>query len=193
MNKWNERYAADSGFVFGTEPHEFIRRVAPYFPESGRALDLAAGEGRNGVFLAECGLQAEGTDLSAVGVGKARRLAAIKGVGFHAYVADVAEMAMPSETFSVITSVNCHFAEPVRSRLAQKIVAALVSDGLFAGVFFHPEQAALAKGPNDATMLADLPTLQTAFSGLEWLVAEHRREGVGDEAKSVICLLGRKV
>ncbi|WP_416192570.1 class I SAM-dependent methyltransferase [Neisseria sp. CCUG12390] len=191
MNKWDERYAAEE-FVFGTEPHEFIRRIRPYLPKTGRALDLATGEGRNGVFLAGLGLQAEGVDLSAAGIAKAQKLAALKGVDFAARVADVAGMAMPSETYAVITSVNCHFAEPVRSRVAQNIVNALVSDGLFAGVFFHPEQAALAKGPNDITMLADLPALQTAFSGLEWLIAEHRRTGSGEEAKSVICLLGRK-
>lgn len=192
MNKWDERYAADE-FIFGTEPHEFIRRIQPHLPKTGRALDLATGEGRNGVFLAQQGLQAEGVDLSAVGIAKAQKLAALKGVEFAARVADVARMAMPPETYALISSVNCHFAEPVRSRVAQNIVKALVSDGLFAGVFFHPEQAALDKGPSDINMLVDLPTLQTAFSGLDWLVAEHHRTGEGNDAKSVIYLLGRKI
>ena len=51
MNKWDQRYAAEE-FIFGTEPHDFVRRVRPYLPAAGRALDLATGEGRNGVFLA---------------------------------------------------------------------------------------------------------------------------------------------
>lgn len=190
-NKWDERYDTDE-FIFGTEPHEFIRRIRPYLPKSGRALDLATGEGRNGVFLAQCGLQAEGVDASAVGIAKAAKMAVLKGVAFDAKVGDVTEWPMPSETYALISSVNCHFAEPVRTRLAQKIVAALVSDGLFAGVFYHPEQAALAKGPKEAAMLADLPQLQTAFAGLDWLVAEHHRSGEGETAKSVIYLLGRK-
>lgn len=191
MNKWDERYQGGE-FVFGTEPHEFLQRVKPYLPRSGRALDLATGEGRNGVFLAGLGLAAEGVDLSAVGVEKARRLAALKGVDFDARVADITEMAMPSETYAVISSVYCHFAEPQRSRLARKIVDALAAGGMFAGVFYHPEQAALEKGPKDAAILAGLAELQTAFAGLEWLLAEHYREGEGSERRSVVCLLGRK-
>lgn len=93
-------------------------------------------------------------------------------------------MRMPPGHYAVISSVCCHFAEPVRSRLARSIVDALVSDGLFIGVFYHPEQAALEKGPKDPTVLADMAELQTAFGGLEWLIAEHRRTGEGGDARS---------
>ncbi|MCP1660711.1 class I SAM-dependent methyltransferase [Neisseria perflava] len=192
MNKWDERYGSSEDFILGSEPHEFLRRIQNRLPTQGRALDLATGEGRNGVFLAQCGLQAEGADTSAVGIAKARKLAALKGVDFVAQVADITEMAMPSETYAVISMVYCHFAEPVRSRLAQKIVNALAAGGLFVGVFYHPEQAALAKGTRDVSILADLPALQTAFAGLEWLAAEHYCDGEGEDRKSVICLLGQK-
>lgn len=66
---WDQRYLGEE-YVFGTEPNEFIRRIRPYLPSSGKALDLATGEGRNAVFLAECGLDTEGVDLSAVGLEK---------------------------------------------------------------------------------------------------------------------------
>jgi tellurite resistance protein-related protein len=191
MNKWDQRYAAEE-FIFGTEPHDFVRGVRPYLPATGRALDLATGEGRNGVFLAQCGLSAEGVDSSPVAVAKAEKMAALKGVDFAVRVADITVMRMPPGHYAVISSVCCHFAEPVRSRLARSIVDALVSDGLFIGVFYHPEQAALEKGPKDPTVLADMAELQTAFGGLEWLIAEHRRTGEGGDARSTVCLLGRK-
>ena len=63
MTKWDERYQTEE-YIFGTEPNEFIARIQPYLPTSGRALDLATGEGRNGIFLARHGLETEGEDLS---------------------------------------------------------------------------------------------------------------------------------
>jgi ubiquinone/menaquinone biosynthesis C-methylase UbiE len=46
----------------------------------GRALDLAAGEGRNAVWLAERGWQVTAVDFSRVGLGKSRRLGAARGL-----------------------------------------------------------------------------------------------------------------
>ena len=74
MTKWDERYQTEE-YIFGTEPNEFIARIQPYLPTSGRALDLATGEGRNGIFLARHGLETEGVDLSQVGLRKAQALA----------------------------------------------------------------------------------------------------------------------
>ena len=104
MNKWDQRYAAEE-FIFGTEPHDFVRCVRPYLPAAGRALDLATGEGRNGVFLAQCGLSAEGVDSSPVAVAKAEKMAALKGVEFAVRVADITAMRMPPGHYAVISSV----------------------------------------------------------------------------------------
>lgn len=187
MDKWDERYQG-ADYFFGTEPHPFLQRILPYLPRQGRALDLATGEGRNGVFLAGLGLQAEGVDASAAGLAKARRLAEEKGVAFALRQADIRTMPWPQEHYALITCVLFHLAEPERSRVAQQAVRALVPGGLFAGVFYHPNQIALGSGgPKDPAMLATLPQLQQAFAGLQWLVAEHEEDG-----KSVVSLLGRK-
>ncbi|UOO82429.1 class I SAM-dependent methyltransferase [Uruburuella testudinis] len=197
MTKWDERYLTDD-YVFGTAPNEFIARVLPQLPQGGRALDLATGEGRNGVFLAQHGFQAEGVDMSAVGLAKAQKLAAEKGVRFDTRQQNIADMAWPSEQYAVITSVFCHFIEPERTQIAQRIIGALQAGGMFAGVFYHPDQIALGTGgPKDAAMLGTLAQMQTAFHGLEWLVAEEIErdlsEGSRHRGKSaVIYLLGRK-
>jgi SAM-dependent methyltransferase len=96
MSKWDERYLTDD-YVFGTEPNQFIARILPLLPKGGRALDLATGEGRNGIFLAEHGFEAEGVDMSAVGLEKAQKLAAEKGVRFATRQENIAEMALPPE------------------------------------------------------------------------------------------------
>ncbi|MCX4689792.1 class I SAM-dependent methyltransferase [Kitasatospora purpeofusca] len=71
---WDERYAA-SELVWGTGPNGWVvRELAGLAP--GRALDLAAGEGRNGIWLAGLGWEVTGLDFSTVALGRAERLTA---------------------------------------------------------------------------------------------------------------------
>lgn len=70
---WDERYAA-SELVWSTTPNQWVvdivRDLTP-----GRALDLAAGEGRNAIWLVEQGWDVTAVDFSAVAVDRARELA----------------------------------------------------------------------------------------------------------------------
>ena len=197
MTKWDEHYQTEE-YIFGTEPNEFIARIQTYLPTSGRALDLATGEGRNGIFLARHGLETEGVDLSQVGLRKAQALAHRYQVPFTTRLANIAEMTMPTAHSAVITSVFCHFMEPERTQIMQRIVNALQPGGLFAGVFYHPDQLRYGTGgPSHVEMLGSLEEMQQALLGLEWLLAEHdvREMNEGSRhvgASSVICLLGRK-
>jgi SAM-dependent methyltransferase len=69
---WDERYAA-SELVWSAEPNQFVAaELAALRP--GRALDLACGEGRNALWLADRGWQVTAVDFSAVALDKARRL-----------------------------------------------------------------------------------------------------------------------
>jgi SAM-dependent methyltransferase len=69
---WDERYAA-SELVWSATPNQFVAAelndLAP-----GRALDLAAGEGRNAIWLAERGWQVTAVDFSGVALDKGRAL-----------------------------------------------------------------------------------------------------------------------
>src|SRR4051794_41852696 len=70
---WDERYAA-TGLVWSAEPNRFVvAEMADLRP--GRALDLAAGEGRNAIWLAVRGWRVTAVDFSAVAIDKGRRLA----------------------------------------------------------------------------------------------------------------------
>lgn len=161
-------------------------------------MDLATGEGRNAVFLAECGLDTEGVDLSAVGLEKAAKLAAERGVNISLRQADLLDLDLAPQSHDVITSVFCHFTEPDRSRSSQRIITALKPNGLFAGVFYHPNQIANGTGgPSDPAMLGTLEEMQAALDGLEWLIAEHRDHELNEGNRhvgmsSVVYLLGKK-
>ena len=72
--RWEPEYA------FGKEPNEFLKSCKRLLPPSGRALAVADGEGRNGVWLAEQGLDVLAIDFSPSAQRKARALAAERHV-----------------------------------------------------------------------------------------------------------------
>lgn len=71
---WDERYTA-AELVWSDSPNRFVEEETSDLPP-GRALDLAAGEGRNALWLAARGWQVTAVDFSAVGLDKGRRLLA---------------------------------------------------------------------------------------------------------------------
>ncbi|WAJ42586.1 methyltransferase domain-containing protein [Mycobacterium sp. Aquia_216] len=81
QRRWDERYtskkpvAADAVGLPGV-----FADYADAFPTTGRALDIACGQGFVTVWLAQRGLEAVGLDVSAVAVGQARELARHSGV-----------------------------------------------------------------------------------------------------------------
>jgi len=112
---WNERYSAPE-YVYGTEPNAFLVEAAPLIPP-GRVLALADGEGRNGVYLATRGHRVTSVDLSPVGLDKARRLAAERGVPIDTVVADLEDYVITPDSWQGIVSIFCHLPPPVRRRL----------------------------------------------------------------------------
>ena len=73
LDRWNERFSAP-GFLFGSAPNEFLRNEAHRLKAGQKALSVADGEGRNGVFLAEQGLDVLSVDFSPLALAKARAL-----------------------------------------------------------------------------------------------------------------------
>ena len=61
---WNARYATDD-YIFGTAPNVFLASQAGLIRPGMRALAIADGEGRNGVWLAEQGAAVHAIDCFA--------------------------------------------------------------------------------------------------------------------------------
>ncbi|MDH5698976.1 MAG: class I SAM-dependent methyltransferase, partial [Nitrospirota bacterium] len=102
----------------------FLKDHVDLLPK-GAALDLAMGEGRNGVFLATKGFQVTGVDISEAGFKKARALAAEKGVKLTTVVADLEQYTIPPNTYDVI--ICTYF---LQRDLFPKIAAALKPGGV---------------------------------------------------------------
>ena len=78
---WGHEYVKTPGrFIWGTQPSALAREAAELTAERGRVLDLGCGEGRDSVYLAECGHDVVGVDLSLDGLRKAQGLAGDRGV-----------------------------------------------------------------------------------------------------------------
>ncbi|NVN92430.1 MAG: class I SAM-dependent methyltransferase [Desulfuromonadales bacterium] len=80
--KWNQRYSVEQDSP-AQAPAPFlvqeIERIAGLVPGK-RALDIACGEGRNSIFLAQHGFSVTGIDISNEGIALARRRADQSGV-----------------------------------------------------------------------------------------------------------------
>jgi SAM-dependent methyltransferase len=70
---WNRRYGTKD-FVWTVEPNRFLAAEASSL-SPGLALDLAAGEGRNAVWLAERGWRVRAVDFADVAIEKGKALA----------------------------------------------------------------------------------------------------------------------
>ena len=75
---WDRRYSGRE-LIWTAEPNRFLVAETSDLPP-GRALDVACGEGRNAIWLAERGWRVTGVDFSEVALAKAARLAASRGV-----------------------------------------------------------------------------------------------------------------
>lgn len=69
--KWNKRYLQ---MQMPLESSDIIRESTMLLPHSGRALDIACGNGRNARFLASCGLDVRAIDISDIAINLANKL-----------------------------------------------------------------------------------------------------------------------
>src|SRR6516165_8275869 len=69
--RWQARFATPD-YAFGKEPNYFLKSCQKILPPRGRALAVADGEGRNGVWLAEQALDIVSLDFSPAAQSKAR-------------------------------------------------------------------------------------------------------------------------
>jgi len=196
VTDWDARYA-EPGWTFGTEPNDFLREQGHLLPP-GRVLCLADGEGRNGVWLAEQGHDVTSVDLSAVGLEKARRLAAERGVRLATVRADLERFAIEPGAWNGIVSIFAHVSADVRRRVHAAVQPGLAPGGVFLLEAYRPEQIGKGSGgPPDDERMMNLARLGAELGPLEWLLAReldrdilegHRHRGLS----SVVQLVARR-
>ncbi len=198
LSNWDRRFA-DEGYLFGERPNAFLERQRERLPASGRALAVADGEGRNGVWLAQQGLRVLAVDASAVGQEKARKLAKARGVKLEFELADLAGWTWPSAAFDVVAAIFVQFAGPdLRAAMFRGMKEALKPGGLLLLEGYRPAQLGYRTGgPPIEENLYTEALLREAFADME--VLELRaydaaiEEGRGHNGMSaLIDLVARK-
>jgi SAM-dependent methyltransferase len=198
LERWETRFSAPE-FVFGTEPNEFLRAQAHLLPRHGKALAVADGEGRNGVWLAQQGLDFLSIDFSPAAQAKARALAQRRNVSLRVERADVIDWTWPENEFDVIAVIFIQFANPEqRKRIFAGVRKALKPGGLLLLQGYRPEQLKYKTGgPSAVENLYTEAMLAETFADFSDLqIRAHdsmTQEGTGHVGMAaLIDLTGRK-
>ncbi len=146
--RWDQKYA---GLEFEpTLPPSPLVAAELAGLRPGRALDLAAGHGRHAVWLAEHGWQVTAVDFSRVGLDRARKLSAARGL-------------RPGQVEWVITDLNDYRPAPGAFELA--LVAYLQVGAALRATVLAGAAAALAPGGTLLVIGHDLTNLTEGAGG----------------------------
>jgi SAM-dependent methyltransferase len=122
QKRWDKRFGRKE-FALGKEPNPFLKRHIHLLPK-GRALDVATGEGRNAVFMAQNGFEVDAVDISEKGLKKARKLAREKRVKINTFLVDLDRFHIEKERYDLVA--NFYF---LKRRLIPRIRKGLKKGG----------------------------------------------------------------
>jgi ubiquinone/menaquinone biosynthesis C-methylase UbiE len=162
--------------VWSAEPNRFVAEVCAELPP-GRALDLAAGEGRNAIWLAQRGWSVTAADFSTVGLDKGRRLADHAGVaGRIAWRVADATSTDWSEDHDLVVVAYLQLAEAERRAAVQRGFAALHPGGRFVWVAHDSSNLTEGTGgPPDPSVLMTAEDVLIDLTGEQYDVIRAER------------------
>jgi SAM-dependent methyltransferase len=189
--RWQARFAPPA-YAFGKEPNYFLKSCQNLLPRSGRAVAVADGEGRNGVWLAQRGLDVVSLDFSPAAQRKARALAAERQVKLTVIEADVHAWAYPELKFDVVVEIFAQFSSPAdRAVKWAAMRRTLKPGGLLIMMGYTPKQLEYGTGgPKQLENLYTRAMLQQAFGDFRDLsIVEEElemREGTSHAGMSAV-------
>ena len=166
---WDARYA-EKELLWTAQPNRlFAAEVAGIEP--GRALDVACGEGRNAVWLAERGWQVTGIDFSDVALGKAAELARARGVEVEWVAGDVLVHEPAPGAFDLVAVLYLQLPHDELARALRRAARAVAPGGAL--IVLGHDTRNLSDGyggPRDASVLY---TPADVVASLDDLVVER--------------------
>lgn len=168
--RWDKRYRAASEPPFGEAPNEYLRSLCTRADFTAMtALSLADGDGRNGRWLAECGLSVTAVDVSAVATERALTFDGRRGVSVQRLTADLAVWSPEAgRCWDLAALIYLQGPAPLRHRALRLAAASVAPGGWLVIEGFSKLQAPRpAMGPDDPDRLYDLDEIRGAAQGLE--------------------------
>lgn len=169
--EWDRRYAGTE-LLWSAEPNRLFAREVADLP-AGRALDLACGEGRTAVWLAERGWDVTAVDFSRVALEKARSIAERRGVAPHFVHADLLDYRPSPHAFDLVAVLYLQLPAGDLRTVLTRAAAAVDRGGTF--LLIAHDLANLTQGhggPRDATVLTTADAVVAALPGLDIVRAE---------------------
>lgn len=197
MSVWDERYAGKDYF-YGTEPNAFLVSQAERLQSGLSCLAVADGEGRNGVWLAEQGLDVLSLDASPVAQAKAQRLAQSRGVAMRFEQSDLLSWRS-EQRFDVIAAIFIQFVGPdLRPAQFENLKRHLKPGGLLLLQGYTPRQLEYKTGgPSQVENLYSAAMLRELCADMEIVhLREHDsviHEGTGHSGMSALIDLVARV
>lgn len=193
--EWDARYAATE-LVWSADPNQWVAEQTRALPP-GRALDLACGEGRNAIWLAEGGWHVTGVDFSQVALDKASRLACDRGAETASRLAwvrdDVLTYRPAAAAFDLVLLIYLQVVPEERREVIRRAARALAPGGTLLAVAHHSENLTEGVGgPQDPDVLYSQTDVVEDLAGLEDLHvvrAEQVKRNVPDEARPALDVL----
>jgi len=180
--KWDRKYRS-SGAIVSIEAEQELLEYDSILPQSGQALDLACGLGKNSLFLAQRGFHVTAIDGSDQGLSKLRVSARAHGLAgqIETRQADLDQYNLAKEYFDLILVVRY-----LNRDLFTAIVSALKPGGVLVYKTFNRNFLKQRPGFNPAYTIEAME-LAAAFAALEIVVDNHN-----DTQSEYAFLIGRK-
>ena len=199
--RWESRYA-EKEYVFGRAPNYFLVSCKSLLPRKGKVLVVADGEARNGVWLAEQGLEVLSIDFSPSAQDKGRLLAAERGVVVAPAAdatlqferADVHTWPYPESTCDVVVEIFSQFSTPAeRAQKWAGMRRTLKPGGLLILQGYTPKQLQYGTGgPKEIENLYTREMLEQGFAGFQDMrfVEEELEMHEGDRHSGMSAVIG---
>ena len=106
QTRWDRQHSLSAG---ADQPSSYLRQILEsdaWHISRGLALDVAAGKGRNAIFLAEMGFRVVGIDISTIALEEARRRAEEKSLAISWQQADLEQIELRTAAYDLIVNFN---------------------------------------------------------------------------------------
>ncbi len=161
---WDRRWADNRGFPH--EPNPLLVELASPLV-AGRALDLAAGAGRNALWLAQRGWRVTAVDFSRVGLERAASHATELGLELDCVHVDLYDYSPPAGRFDLALIAYMHPQTDKRAAVFAAAAEAVAPGGHLLVTGFDVTDPHEGGGPADPDRRFSPKRLSGAFPGIE--------------------------
>jgi SAM-dependent methyltransferase len=125
---WDQRYSGTE--PIWSDPNRFLVQETERLAR-GRAIDLACGQGRNALWLAQRGWDVTGVDFSRVGLEKGRHAAQERGLQVEWIEADLVDYLPDARAFDLVVIFYLQVRRQARAAIVKAAAAAVAPGGTF--------------------------------------------------------------